>query len=228
MARYVHLNPVRVGGLGLGKEEQRQAKVLGCADPGRALVNRRLAWSRHYRWSSWRVYSGAEPPPPWLETGWVGRGRAEQRAALAAYTEAPERQGVLESPWRGLVGGLVLGEEAFARQLLRGRGVNVEEQTAARRRRPRVEWAEVVGMTEGLRKRAWAELLERHGDWGRDGAMYFAVRHGGQRLAEVVRQIPGLRYQAAAQAVKRFGAVLESEAERRRFIAKLKRQLSTI
>ena len=33
VARYVHLNPVRLGGLGLGKAEQRRAKVISCADP---------------------------------------------------------------------------------------------------------------------------------------------------------------------------------------------------
>ena len=58
--------------------------------------------------------------------------------------------------------------------------------------------------------------------------MYFAVRYGGQRLAEVVRQVAGLRYQAAAQGIKRCGAALENDAERRRFVAELKRQLSTI
>ena len=42
VARYVPLNPVRVQGLGLGKAEQRRAKVLGCEDPGAALVARRL------------------------------------------------------------------------------------------------------------------------------------------------------------------------------------------
>ena len=111
---------------------------------------------------------------------------------------------------------------------MQGRGVNREEQTAARRLRPRVEWAEVVRLTERLRGRAWAELWVRHGDWGRDGAMYFAVRHGGQRLAEVVGQIPGLRYPAAAQAVKRFGAALEQEADRQRFMKKLQRYMSTV
>jgi putative transposase len=233
VARYVHLNPVRIGGLGLGKDEQRRAKVLGCPDPGAALITRRLGVLRDYRWSSWRVYGGAEPTPDWLETGLVGQGcggrsRAERREALRAYTERPVRQGVLESPWTQLVGGLVLGEASFARRLLRGLAVNREEQTEARRLRQRVEWAEVVRRTEAVRKRGWAEMVSRHGDWGRDGAMYFAVRYGGQRLAEVVKQVAGLRYQAAAQGIKRFGAALESDAERRRFIAQLKRRLSII
>jgi hypothetical protein len=61
VARCVHLNPVRIQGLGVGKSEQRRAKMLGCEDPGAALVARRLQALADYPWSSWRVYSGAEP-----------------------------------------------------------------------------------------------------------------------------------------------------------------------
>ncbi len=94
--------------------------------------------------------------------------------------------------------------------------------------RGRVPWAEVVRATEAICGRRWAELLTAHGDWGRDGALYYAVRHGGQRLAEVVAQVPGLKYPAAAQAIKRFGLALEQDAARRRWVADLKRHLSNI
>jgi len=57
--------------------------------------------------------------------------------------------------------------------------------------------------------------------------IYVAVRHGGLRLAEVVRPV-GMKYQAAAQAVKRFGQALVHDAERTRFVSKLKRLMSTI
>jgi putative transposase len=233
VARYVHLNPVRVGGLGFGKQEQRRAKVAGCPEPKAALVKRRLERLRAYRWSSWRVHGVGEPAPEWLETSVVGRGcggrsRAEQRAALAAYTEAPVRQGKLESPWTRLVGGLVLGEADYAQGLLKGRRVNWEEQPEARRLHRRVAWVEVVRAAEAASGRRWSEMVERYGDWGRDGAMYYAVRHGGQRLAEVVAQLGGLKYQAAAQAVKRFGEALARDAAKRRWLAELKRQLSAL
>jgi hypothetical protein len=86
----------------------------------------------------------------------------------------------------------------------------------------------VVRATEAVSGRRWAELVERRGDWGRDGAMYYAVRHGGQRLAEVVAQMDELKYQAAAQAVKRFGAALARDGARRRWLAELRQTLSTI
>ena len=89
-----------------------------------------------------------------------------------------------------------------------------------------MSWPEVVRATEAIGGRPWSELLSAHGDWGRDGAMFYAVRYGGQRLAEVVAQVPGLKYPAAAQAVKRFGLALEKEGTRRRWVAELRRQLS--
>ena len=235
VARYVHLNPVRVGALGLGKAEQRRAKRVGCVDPGAELIARRLAELRTHPWSSWRVYSGAEAAPSWLETGTIaagcgGRSRAERREALRDYTETPVRQGRLESPWAGLVGGLVLGGTDFAKRLLEGRPVDAAEQTEARRlqRSARVDWRRIVGAAEELRRRPWKEMLEVHGDWGRDGTIYVAVRHGGHRLAEVVRSIPGLKYQAAAQAVKRFRESLEKHTERTQFVDRMRRRLSKI
>ncbi len=233
VARYVHLNPVRIGGLGLSESDQRRARVVGCPDPGRELVERRLRVLEEFRWSSWRVYGGAEAAPGWLETGVIGRAcggcsHAERKAALRVYTDGPIRQGKLESPWAGLVGGLVLGDAEFARRILAGCKVNEEEQTEARRMRRRVSWEEVVQAGEKIRRSRWEDWADRPGDWGRDGAMHVAVRYGGLRLTEVVRAVEGLRYQAAAQAVKRFSATLGQDAARQKFVSQLRRHLSLI
>jgi hypothetical protein len=201
-------------------------------ESGEELVKRRLKALREHLWNSWRIYAGAEPAPEWLETGVIGcgcggRNRAERKAALKAFTEQPIRQGSLESPWKGLVGGMVLGEREYARRLLSGREVNEQEQTPARRLRGRVEWGELVRVAEKLRGAPWASWAERHGDWGRDGLMHVAVRYGGLRLVEVMRHT-GMKYQAAAQAVKRFAEALEQDPDRKDFVARLKRQMSII
>lgn len=232
VARYIHLNPVRVGGLGLSKIDQRRARVLGCANPGAELVRRRVERLREYPWSSYRVYSGAEPNPEWLAIDVIGRScggrnRAERVAALRSYTEEPIRQGVLESPWEGLVAGVVLGESGFARQVLSGQKVDEAEQTPARRMRRRRRWEEVVQAAEKVRGMKWDQWAERHGDWGRDATMYVAVRHGGVRLPEVAGQ-QGMMYQAAAQAVLRFGEGLDKDPARSRFVEQLRRELSNI
>jgi putative transposase len=234
VARYIHLNPVRIEGLGLGKAEQRRARVLGTEDPGAALVARRLAVLRDYRWSSWRVYSGAEPKPHWLETSVVlatcgGRGRAAQRAALRKFTEAPVREGRLESPWERLCGNLVLGDAEYAERVCREVKTNADEQTEARRlRRRRISWSEIVRAAEHALGRKWSDMVSTHGDWGRDGVLYVATRYGGYRLVEVVGEVPGLRYQAAAQGVRRFSRGLTNDPARERFVRKLRKKLSII
>lgn len=228
VARYIHLNPVRVGGLGLSKSDQRRARVLGCENPREELIRRRLATLREHRWSSWRIYMGMEHPPGWLETGVIGRAcGGRSRAALKAYTEKPVRQGVLESPWEGVVAGVVLGEREYARKLLAGRPVNEEEQTPARRLRRRVGWEEWVRAAGKIRGELWERWADRHADWGRDAVMYVAVRHGGMRLAEVVRAV-GLKYQAGAQAVRRFARMLADDPARQRWVAKLRNEVSTV
>ena len=94
--------------------------------------------------------------------------------------------------------------------------------------RCRLSWPEVREAAKRVRGAAWKEWAERHGDWGREAAMHVAVRHGGLRLAQVVKELKGLRYQAAAQAMKRFAAVLDQDAARQKFVLQLRRQLSII
>ncbi len=173
VARYLHLNPVRIGGLGLSKEDQRRARVLGCKNPGEELVKRRLEVLREYRWSSWRIYLGAEDNPGWLEAGGDRQslrrtepGGAEGGVA-GVYGGADPARGV-ESPWEGLVGGVVLGEREYARWVLTGRKVSEEEQTPVRRMRERVRWTELVRAAEKIRKEKWEGWADRHGDWTRD------------------------------------------------------------
>ena len=118
--RYLHLNPVRIAGLGLGKPDQARAKVAAIEDPGADLVVRRLKALEAYPWSSWQVYGCKETAPKWLETGFVrrangGRSVKEQSAALRAYTEAPLRQGRLDDPWERVIGGSSLFSVAGGR-----------------------------------------------------------------------------------------------------------------
>ena len=235
VARYVHLNPVRVGRLGLDKAQQRLSRAGGAVDPGVELVRRRLQALGAYPWSSWRVYSGAEPAPGWLETGVIGAGcggrsREERRRALREYTEAPLREGRMESPWAGLIGGVVLGGKEFAQALL-GRmkpgSVDAAAQTSVRQIKgtQRIGWAEIVAAAEGLRGKRWSEMAQDWGDWGRDGTLYVAVRHGRQRLADVVRAMGGLKYAAAAQGVRRFASGLGKDGAKVRFVEGMKRKL---
>ena len=211
VGRYLHLNPVRIGGLGLAREDQRRARVLGDADPARELVSRRVGVLRTHAWSSWPTYAGSGPAVPWLcrerlQGGCGGRSLKEQRRALITYTEEPIRQGHLRSPWERLVGGLILGDEVEARRALKGIRTDRRRQTPVRRvaRGTRPAWADMVRGTERILGRRWKDMTTTYGDWGRDGLLAVATRHLGWRLVEVVREVPGLGYAAAAQGIRRF------------------------
>ena len=135
----------------------------------------------------------------------------------------------MTSPWERLLGGLVLGEEEFARNLLKrgtSRKPNEKEQTSARQlARRRKGWAEVVKAAEQELGRTWQEIAETWGDWGRDGTIYVAVRHGRVRLSEVVKAAGGLSYGSGAQAVRRFEQGLGKDRKKQRFVQALRRRI---
>lgn len=236
VARYLHLNPVRIVGLGLSKEDQRRAKVQGSPDPGAELVARRIAVLRGHRWSSWPMYAGLEPASGWLSLdrirgGCGGRRPAEQRAALVRYTEAPILQGQLEGPWTGLVGGVIMGEVEDAEALIRraakhpGKG-QLEMRRAERRTRP--PWREIVGAAEEILGRTWREMSEGYGDWGRDGVVAVATGHLGWRLVDVAKEVPDVAYDTLAQGVRRFRRLSASRPEMGGFAVSLRDKLSKI
>ncbi len=237
VARYLHLNPVRVDGLGLGKAEQRRAKVADLEDPGAELVRRRLEVLDEFRWSSWRVYGGRESRPAWLDVDVIGpscggRSRKDQREALRVYTEGPVRQGRLDRPWDRVIGRCVLGSEEYARAVMSAgekadEGSRRMDGTGARRVEgmPRVPWHELVSTGEKVSGRSWHESVKRHGEWLREGILHVAVRYQGYRLAEVYREVPELSYAAAAQALRRFERAMVQDAARRKFVDRLRKML---
>jgi REP element-mobilizing transposase RayT len=104
LSRYVHLNAVRLKGLGLDKTAQRAEWIGAGARPDAGQIKERLERLRQYRWSSYRAYVGKDRCPAWLTTGVVlamgapGRDWA-QRQAYRRYVEEPVRAGWMESPW---------------------------------------------------------------------------------------------------------------------------------
>src|SRR5271165_3864766 len=58
VARYVHLNPVRISALALNKRQRAAAREGVGAVPSPAVVAERLRQLREFRWSSYRGYAG--------------------------------------------------------------------------------------------------------------------------------------------------------------------------
>ena len=70
--------------------------------------------------------------------------------------------------------------------------------------------------------------LFAYGDWGRDGTMAVVTRHLGWRLVEVVRQVRGLKYAAAAQRIRRFWRWAEEDGQLAQFAGRLKATMSIV
>jgi hypothetical protein len=138
------------------------------------------------------------------------------------------RQGVVESPWERLVGGVILGKEEESLRVLKEAGGDRQEQTPVRRGKAaaRPEWEAMVKATEDILGQEWSDMILRHGDWGRDGLLAVATRHLGWRLGEVVGREPGVNYAAAEQGIRRFWKRAPNNPEMQAFVTTLLDQLS--
>lgn len=231
VARYVHLNPVRVAGLGLDKSARGASRAGLVRRPSAEVLAERLRILREFRWSSYPGYAGYRAPLAWLCQEPLaflcgGRSPQERRAALRAYTEAAVLQGALEPPWVRLVDGLVLGSAAFAQRLRREARGNSREQKFLRSAGKVVSWEEIVRAVERAKGEDWASFANRYGDWGRDAALWLGRRAGRLKLAELGKLAGGLDYAVASKAITRFGRQLALDGSLSKQIAWIQNQLS--
>ena len=117
----------------------------------------------------------------------------------------------------------------FAQALRREARGNAHEQTELRRLAPRVSWEEIVAAIEKVKGQKWDEFCQRHGDWGRDAALWLGRRRARLTLAQLGELAGGVDYAAVSQAVSRFGKRLANERYlRRTIIARLENELSKV
>jgi REP element-mobilizing transposase RayT len=219
LSRYVHLNPVRIESLNLGKREQQSLRVGAGGAPDPKLVKERLSRLRHYRWSSYQAYVGLAAPPAWLECetvlGLGGRAPAQPQRAYREYVEDALREGLARSPWEALQEQVVLGGANFLAGLRQHIQGDRREQGAVQRLQiARPELAQMVANLERLRGEKWAQFRDRYGDTGRDLILYVGRRCCGLKLKELGK-IAGLRdYSTTALAIKRFQMRLERQGSK--------------
>ena len=202
LSHYVHLNPVRIKGLGQGKR-QRAADHAGVSrSPTAEEVKRRLVKLRGYRWSSYRAYAGYCGRPEWLDMDVL----LERAGGQAKYRETVEeriRQGEVEPPWAQVKLGIALGTVEFAKKV-RAHLKSGREMPEKRDLRRQVGFEDVVAVVERLTGERWSSFCERHGDKRRDMVLWVARRCTGLTLAELGRKAGGMDYAAVTMAVRRF------------------------
>jgi REP element-mobilizing transposase RayT len=208
LSRYVHLNPVRIQKLGLDKQSQRVKRAGLGERAAPELVQARIQTLRTYRWSSYRAYAGLAACPDWLTRATVlglgGKGSSEhQMQAYRRYVEAAVREGLEETPWEQLEGGVVLGSARFVgivRQYLRG---DEREQGGLRQWKARPGFADVVQAVQAWKGEPWLKFRDRHGDVGRDVALYVGRKRCGMTLAELGKAAGGIDYRSVGGAVSK-------------------------
>src|SRR6267154_1141647 len=233
VGRYVHLNPVRIGGLGLNKRQRAASKAGLALAPKAQLIAQRLKRLREFPWSSYRAYAGYCSGVGWLwrrplDRLCGGKSDSERRAALREYTEGAVRQGALECPWDRLVAGMALGSEAFARRLLQQVKGNAREQPALGKLAGRVDWQRIISTLEEAKGESWVEFSQRHGDWGRDAALWLGRRYGRYRLRELGKLAGGTDYAAVGQAIGRFAKRLAQAGQLQRELKGIEKRLSNV
>jgi REP element-mobilizing transposase RayT len=208
LSRYVHLNPVRLGRHGLDKADRQRDRAGVGEKPDSTLVKGRIRELRAYAWSSYRAYLGLAMAPAWLTTGRIlelGCARKGQsaRETYREHVESAIRQGLAESPWEKLTAQTVLGGMEFVRQVAGAVQGNTREQPRWRqlRRSPKME--EIIAAVEKVKAERWDTFRDRHGDWGRDLALYLGKKGFGIKLKELGEAAGGMDYMSVSAAVKR-------------------------
>lgn len=201
LSQYVHLNPVRIEMLGLGKRDRGADKLGVGTVPTPQQIERRLTSLRTYAWSSYRAYAGYEAPPAWLSMESLLK-RSGGRSAYRRGVEDLVRQGAAESPWQRVKWGLVLGSESFSQQVREGL-TGGREKGAKRALRVRQTFESVVDIVERQTGEKWESFCDRHGDKRRDLVLWLARRCTGLTLAELGRKAGGMDYGAVAMALRR-------------------------
>jgi len=226
---YLHLNPIRIKGLGLDKKARRAERAGVLRPPEPEQVAAWLGALREYRWSSYRAYAGYGSKLEWLETGRLlaraGKGGADARRAYRERIEGYVRQGVMEPGWSRTKGLLAIGSAAFLERIKRRTGQMGRELAGKRVYREQVKIEVVIRKVEQAKRERWEDFRDRHGDWGRDLVLWLARWTTGMTLSQIGKQVGGLDYAAVGMAIRRFEVCCRREKQLCRIREKLKRDL---
>lgn len=202
---YVHLNPVRVAALGLGKSARAAERRGVLPPPTPDELTARLRALRSFPWSSYRALVGLTARPAWLAGDELLR-RAGGPQAYRHQVEARIRLGDPEPLSTNVSLGVALGSDAFVERM---RGL-ASGQQAVRREHPRyrrlahpVGLADVIAAVERVKQEPLKQFERRYGDSGRDLIWWAARRFAGLPLAELSAASGGVDYSTVSAAVGR-------------------------
>ena len=233
-SEYLHLNPVRVRGLGLDKRERKRDARGLLPPPIRALVQARLAALRGHRWSSYLAYAGYRTVPDWLTCADLWR-RAQYRdwTPQASYRWRVEEMLKGENSETETLGiqirsAVALGTTAFIDRLRRGLHGNRHEQPGLRAWQRLLPFARVIELVAQAKGEPWEDFRDRHGDEGRDVALWLGRRHCGLTQVELGQATGGMAYPAVGQAVRQIDRKRKTDRQLARFLLQIEQKILDI
>ena len=226
---YIHLNPIRVSALGLGKNDKK-AEGQGWKQPNKEQIQARLKTLRDYKWSSYSVYAGYAIKPKWLvcdELWQMGKiGRKSEKESYRMLVEERLKCGIEEDVLIRITTSLAIGAVDFvekARKLVRG---DRTEQPELRKWQRLLPFEKVVKALEQVKGERWKVFCERRGDAGRDIALLLGRRHCGLSLRELGSAVGGVDYHAVSKALTRIEKRMLSDSTLRSVIDKTEATMS--
>ena len=218
---YVHLNPVRIGMLSLGKKD-RAAGRMGKKSVPDDVVRERLEKLRTYRWSSYRAYAGYEKGPEWLVVGDLLKRTGGQTAKYRKEVQTLAGEGRDPEQVENLMGKMAVGTDEFIRGLKKKAGEVFGREIAGRRSsRQLVQMEEIIRAVAKVCGSEWAEICSQRGHQGKVLAMWVARNYGGMTLREIGEAMGGMDYMAVSMRLKRYEGMLKRDAEARKMKTEL-------
>ncbi len=223
---YIHLNPVRTKRQGLGKSANR-AESRGLVAMDREAVQRRLKALRAFRWSSYGAYVGYGAVPEWLMINELLE-RGGGREAYRKYVQEHVTRGDAPEGYEDFGGQVALGSQSFLAKVKDWVGRVTQEQPDREQVLKRVSPSDIIKVVERIRGEPWAEFVDRHGDSGRDLALYLARRRSGLTLGALGREFGITEYKTVAAAIKRFEMSLTKDSSKRKMAGRCIREMQKV
>ena len=206
---YVHLNPLRIARLGLGKLDNKRESEGKGEKPDVKVVNRRLQELRRYRWSSYRYYGGYCKSVEWLKMETIlksfGKTGKVRHQGYRHLVRERLKRGTEESELERLRDEVALGSASFVEKLKHQFGGGVGRETSGRRKLAQtVDLETIIRCIEEMKGEKRTEWLTRHGDQGKWMVLHLARHRAGMTLRSLGDRIGGMDYAAVSMGIRRF------------------------
>lgn len=198
LSRYIHLNPVRAGMVKMPEE---------------------------YRWSSYRSYIGLASPPDWLITteqlGQFQGGVLEMQSNYKSFVEDANGE-VVESPFAGVVGSVILGSHEFIAEVEEKHLVEKQaELDVPALKRIACRWSvdKIIETVSGV--------MEKESRLAKKLSIYLCHRYSGARLKDIGERF-GIGAAGVSQESRRFAIKIDEDSELEKIVNDLREKMKYV